>query len=302
MARLPLPPRPRPLGPDGLHRVPARCLFVVLGAVLVCYFGALGLIFIAGFLRRAVVLLRPHRAVRDGRPRGDAGGGPAAARDRRPAVRAGRHAEAEGRDRRQRRAQRVRHRTVSRKRAVVCATTGIMRRLDRARARGRARARALARRPPRRHGHDARVVRRRPGRLPHPDGVLQRHVRRPPQRQRRSAGRAGHHVGQPRRLRAVVPADPGPVALPRAGRRPGRRVPHRSAVRPGVGADQDQRRDGPRSPPGTCARRSRSTRSSSPLPSPPASASRRCSPPTRRWRSGSTSSRRISADLDRPSA
>ena len=35
-----------------------------------------------------------------------------------------------------------------------------------------------------------------------------------------------------RRLRAGVPADPRAVALPRAGRRPGRRVPHRRSRRP----------------------------------------------------------------------
>ena len=252
---------------------------------------------------RAVVLLRPDRAVRDGRPRGHAGGGAAAARDRRPALRAGRHAQAEGRDRRHRRAQRVRHRTQSPQRAVVCATTGLHAPARRARARGRARARAVARRAPRRHGHDDRVVRRRPGRLPHPDGVLQRHV---------GGGRRNDNGGAPVVLVITLvslvvyalslPADPGrcrataswpptgPVRSSPVSRRRWRRRCTKITGEMGRIPTKDLRR------------RSRSTRSSSPRPSPPGfsiSSLFSTHPPLEKRLDQLA---RISADLDRPSA
>ena len=144
--------------------------------------------------------------------------------------------------------ERVRHRPQRRSSAVVCATTGLMRRLDERELEG-----VLA--------HELSHVAHRDvtvmtiasflgvlAGLPDPDGALQRHVRRPPRQQRQRRRRRSCLIIT---LVSVVvyalslPAHPHPVPLPRAGRRPGRRLPHRAAVRAGLGADQDQRRDGP---------------------------------------------------------
>ncbi len=126
------------------------------------------------------------------------------------------------------------------KAAVVCATTGPAAPARRARGRGGARARDLPRRPPRRRGDDDRQHARRDRRADHPHDALRRALRRLRRRagRRQQPGRPaarpdrdGDHAGLDRRLRDQLPAHPGPVPLPRAGRRPLGGHPDRAARR-----------------------------------------------------------------------
>ena len=67
------------------------------------------------------------------------------------------------------------------------------------------------------------------------------------QRQQRGDRLRRRAGGQPRRLRDQLPAAAAALALPRALRRPVRRLPDPEAVGAGLGADQDQRPDERRS-------------------------------------------------------
>ncbi len=116
----------------GLTMVLLALLYVVLILAIGYFTDALwlGILIGLGVAVGAVVLLGQAGAVGDARPRGVAGRGSAAARDRRPAVRPGQHAQAAGRDRRHRAAQRLRGRPKPGPGGASCATTGLMRRLD----------------------------------------------------------------------------------------------------------------------------------------------------------------------------
>ena len=118
-------------------------------------------------------------------------------------------------------------------------------------ARGRAGPRAVARRPPRRAGDDAWPRRRAssPGCSPAARAGAASALRRRAQQQRRRC-RSGRwcRPGQPRRLRRQLRAAPAAVALPRAGRRPGGRLPDDAAAGARLGAAEDHRRDQPAIP------------------------------------------------------
>ena len=103
-----------------------------------------------------------------------------------------------------------------------------------------------------------------------------------------------------RRLRRLVPADAGALALPRVRGRPRRGDHHRPAERARLGADEDLQRHAP-DPAAGPARLPASCRRSSSSP-PPGAASRASSRPTRRSRSGSRRSRasRRSSRADSP--
>jgi hypothetical protein len=177
-------------------------------------------------------------------------------------------------------------------RAIVCVTTGLMRRLDPDELEG-----VLAHEMSHVAHRDVAVM-TIASFLGVLAGLVVRFAARAmfygggrPARQRQGgAGGARGHRRLRRRLRDQLRADPGAVALPRAVGRPHRRAAHRPAVGARVGADEGHRRDGQGARPTTCAPPSRSTPSSSPRRWRRASACRRCSPRTRRWRSGSSSS------------
>ncbi|CAA9346935.1 MAG: Probable protease htpX homolog 1, partial [uncultured Nocardioidaceae bacterium] len=190
-----------------------------------------------------VVQLRHPGAAGDARAGGGARRGAGAPRDGRPALRARRHAQAAGRDRLHRPAERVRDRP------IPAACRGVLhdrhhRPVERRGARGGAGARALPRRAPRRARHDAGVL----GRDRHRDGaprfaLRRRDGRRRPRQPERSTGLAADPARQPRGLRDQLLRHQAAVALPRAVRRPVRRLPDRAAVGAGQRADEDHRRD-----------------------------------------------------------
>ena len=117
--------------------------------------------------------------------------------------------------------------------------------------------RAEPRRPPRRAGDDGGLV----GRHRRRAADALRAVRRdgPLAQQQHPAGRAGRARRQPRRVRRQLPAAAPALALPRAQRRPGRRLPHAQAGRPRLRAAEDQRR-GRRDPAARPAREQRRQR------------------------------------------
>ena len=149
-------------------------------------------------------------------------------------------------------------------RSVVCVTTGHRAPARGRRARGRALARALAHRAPRRHGDDGRVVRRRRSPACSTRMWMWGGMGRNNRDQNAAIMFLVVMLVSRRRLRAVVPADPGALALPRAVGRPHRCAAHGQAERAGVGAAEDLRRHRRRSPTATCARWRRCRRSPSP--------------------------------------
>ncbi len=162
--------------------------------------------------------------------------------------------------------------------AVVCATSGLMRRLDEARARGGPGPRALPRRPPRRGRDDHRQLPRHGGRHGHPDDAVDRddgRLRRgrPEQQQpgRATMPRWSSWPCWSSRWSSTPSASCLTMALSRyrelAADRSGR-APHRTAVGAGLGPGQGDRATSPASPPATCARPRPSTPSTSPRPSP----------------------------------
>src|SRR5690606_22831975 len=242
--RDPLRPRSRPDPPDGRDDVPARPDLRPLrgGVDRAGRPGARGPRDRRGPAVRAVLLLRPDRALRDAGARGLTAAGSRAPRDRRPARRPRRHPQAAGGHRGHGPPERVRHRAepaggggVRDHRAAPAAR--------RERARRGDRARALPRRPPRRRRDDHRLVPRRGGRADDPVRDVHR-VRGPAERQR-AAGRPDHLRGLGRRVHAELPAHPGAVPLPRARGRPGRGAPHPAAVRARERADEGERGDRP---------------------------------------------------------
>ena len=153
------------------------------------------------------------------------GGGARAARDDRAPVHPGRPAQAEGRGRRHAHAERLRARPLAQ------VGDGLRDHGDHGaaqprRARGRDGPRADARRQPRRDGDDARRLLRHDRRLRR---AVRLPVRRRPRRRRRQPERDGALPRLDRRLRDLVPADAGALALPRVRRRPRRRADHRAA-------------------------------------------------------------------------
>lgn len=145
-------------------------LYVVLvGVLLAVLRGAwpIILIFDRRPLHRPVLVQRPHRGLQHGRPGGHPRAGAGAARHRRPDLRPGRHAQAPGGDRPERRAERLRHRPEREDRPRMrhhrtAAQTGA------GGAGGRTRARDVARRAPRCRRHDDRLVPRCAHRHRHP--------------------------------------------------------------------------------------------------------------------------------------
>ena len=159
-------------------------------------------------------------------------GSGAPARHRGPALRAGRHAQAAGRDRRHRHAERLRDRPQRRPRGGL-RDHGADAAAGERRARGRPRPRDVARGAQGCPGDDDRVVPGHHRRAAGQDRLLQRAVRRRPPQQRpeRPADHVHPHDHQRGRLRDQLPADPAAVPVPRAVRGPQRRAAHRQAER-----------------------------------------------------------------------
>ena len=158
-------------------------------------------------------------------------------------------------------------------------------------------ARALPRRAPRRRGHDVRVVPRRGRRPDHAVRVLQPSCSAAVRRRRRQQQNGAGAIVAIMLVSILVYAMSflltrslsryRELSADRSGAMlTGRPSALASALQKVTGDDRRGSR------PATCAAPSRSTRSSSPRRWPTASASPRCSRPTRRWRSGSRSSPR----------
>ena len=117
---------------------------------------------------------------------------------------------------------------------------GHHRRAQPGRARRRDGARAHARDQPRRDGDDAGQLLRDAGLDDRPVRLL---LRRRLRERRRGAGHHGRRARVGRRVRDLLPAAAGALALPRVRRRPRLGDPHGPPQRAGLGPDQDQRRD-----------------------------------------------------------
>ena len=199
-----------------------------------------------GTALRPVLVLRPDRPVRDARPRGDPRGAAGAARRRRPAVRPGRHAQAPGRGRRHRRCRTPSPPAATRTTPCSASPPACSRRLDQEELEG-----VLAHELSHVAHRDVTVI-TIASFLGVLAGLLVRFAlysgcwrpRPPGQPEDRAGDRRGDgRLG--RRLHDQLRADPGPVPLPGAGRRPLGGPAHRPPLGPGLGADQGQRGDRP---------------------------------------------------------